>query len=227
MGYGIKLRVWGEYACFTRPEMKVERVSYDMMTPSAARGIIEAIYWKPAIRWIIDKIHVINPINFTNVRRNEVSEVLKLGNVKNAMDKSEPLYIVAPENRHQRAALILKDVEYVIEAHFDLNQEKAGESDTIEKHYNIVMRRLRQGQCFYRPSLGTREFGASFEIIENEVEIPKSKLQYELDLGYMLFDMNFTLNELKTRQSVNPSFFRAKLINGVLDLTQIRNEVRV
>ncbi len=226
MGYGIKVRVWGDYACFTRPEMKVERVSYDIMTPSAARGIIEAIYWKPAIRWTIDKIHVINPIVFTNIRRNEVSEVLKISNVKNAMEKSEPLSIVATENRHQRAAMILKNVEYVIEAHFDINPGKAGESDTVEKHYNIVMRRLRQGQCFYHPSFGTREFGASFRIVEDEESMPKSNLSGKMDLGYMLYDMNFTLNDTKTRQTVNPSFFRAVLIDGVLDLTKTGDEVR-
>ena len=227
MGYGIKLKVWGEYACFTRPEMKVERVSYDMMTPSAARGIVEAIYWKPAIKWTIDKIHVINPINFTNIRRNEVSEVLKLSNVKKAIEKSESLHIIATENRHQRAALVLKDVEYVIEAHFELNAEKAGETDTVEKHYNIALRRLRMGQYFHHPSFGTREFGASFKIIENDSEIPQSKLEGKMDLGYMLYDMNFTINDQKTKQSVNPSFFRATLENGILDLIKIRDEVRV
>jgi len=227
MGYGVKIRVWGDYACFTRPEMKVERVSYDMMTPSAARGIIEAIYWKPAIKWTIDKIHVINPIRFTNVRRNEVSEVAKLGSIKKAMDKSEPYHIIAPENRHQRAALILRDVEYVIEAHFDLNKEKAGETDTVEKHYNIALRRLRQGQYFHHPSLGTREFGASFELIEDETAIPKSKIIGDVDLGYMLYDMNFTLDESKTKQIVNPSFFRAKLEDGVLNLSKVRNEVKI
>lgn len=227
MGYGIRVRVWGDYACFTRPEMKVERVSYDIMTPSAARGIIEAIYWKPAIKWVIDKIHVINPINFTNIRRNEVSEVAKLSNVKKAMEKGESLYIVSSDSRQQRASLILKDVEYVIEAHFDMNPEHTGDTDTVEKHYNIVMRRLRQGQYFHHPSLGTREFGASFEIIEEEEIIPRSQLQGQMDLGYMLYDMNFSVNDDKTKQSVNPSFFRANLVDGVLDLTKARDEVRL
>ncbi|MGV8168324.1 MAG: type I-C CRISPR-associated protein Cas5c [Alkaliphilus sp.] len=227
MGYGIKLRVWGDYACFTRPEMKVERVSYDMITPSAARGIIEAIYWKPAIKWTIDRIHVIKPINFTNIRRNEVTEVLKLSNVKKAMEKSQRLCIVATEKRHQRAALLLKDVEYIIEAHFDLNAEKAGETDTVEKHYNVALRRLRKGQYFHHPSLGTREFGASFELIEKEIDIPASKLEGEMDLGYMLYDMNFETNADQTKRSVSPSFFRAKLLDGILDLTTLKNEVRV
>lgn len=227
MGYGIKVRVWGDYACFTRPEMKVERVSYDMLTPSAARGIIEAIYWKPAIKWSIDKIHVINPIKFTNIRRNEVSEVAKLGNIKKAMDKGETYQIIATDNRHQRAALILRDVEYVIEAHFDLNPDNAGVSDTVEKHYNIVMRRLKNGQFFYQPTLGTREFAASFELVEHVSEIPKSKILGEVDLGYMLYDMNFSVNESKTKQTVNPSFFRAKLEDGILDLQNAENEVRI
>jgi CRISPR-associated protein Cas5d len=227
VGYGIKLRVWGEYACFTRPEMKVERVSYDIITPTAARGIIEAIYWKPAINWTIDKIHVINPIKFTNVRRNEISEVLKLNKIKKAMEKNEPNFIIATENRHQRAALVLKDVEYVIEAHFDLNTDKKGETDTVEKHYNIALRRLRTGQCFYQPSLGTREFGASFELIEDDVEIPISKLEGTLDLGFMLYDLNFSINDQKSIQKVNPSFFRVKLENGILDLSKYRKEVGI
>jgi len=227
MGYGIKVRVWGDYACFTRPEMKVERVSYDMLTPSAARGIIEAIYWKPAIKWTIDKIHVINPIKFTNIRRNEVSEVAKLSSIKKAMDKGESYQIIATDNRHQRAALILRNVEYVIEAHFDLNLDKAGESDTVEKHYNIVMRRLKNGQFFYQPTLGIREFAASFELIEQEADIPKSNISGELDLGYMLYDLNFSVDKKKTKQTVNPSFFRAKLKDGILDLQNVRNEVRI
>ncbi len=228
MGYGIKIRVWGDYACFTRPEMKVERVSYDMITPSAARGLIEAIYWKPAIKWTIDKIHVINPIKFTNVRRNEVSEVAKLGGIKKAMNKSEPYYIIATDEntRQQRAALILRDVEYVIEAHFDLNPLRAGESDTVEKHYNIALRRLRNGQYFYQPTLGTREFAAFFELIEDDSFTPKSKIVGELDLGYMLYDMNFKLSDDQKKQTVDPSFFRAKLKDGILDLTTIGNEVR-
>lgn len=226
MGYGVKFRIWGDYACFSRPELKVERVSYDILTPSAAKGIIEAIYWKPAIKWTIDKIHVINPIKFTNFRRNEVSEVLKLSNVKKAMKNAEPLYIMINENRHQRAAMVLKNVEYVIEAHFDLNEDKAGESDTEEKHYNIAMRRLRQGQCFHRPCLGTREFGASFEVIENIKDIPKSSLEGEQDLGYMLYDLNYRIDKDGEKQTVSPKFFRAKLVCGVLDLTNIKEVVQ-
>jgi CRISPR-associated protein Cas5d len=206
MGYGIKIRVSGEYALFTRPEMKVERVSYDVITPSAARGIIEAVYWKPAIRWVIDKIHVLKEIEFTNIRRNEVSE---------KASENKP-YLVATEIRQQRAALVLKNVDYVIEAHFDLT-EKAGAEDTVEKHYNIVLRRLRKGQHYHAPCLGTREFGAKVELIEDGV-IPTSSLG-DRDLGWMLYDLDFS-----DSSDIKPQFFKATLNNGVLDLTDL--EVR-
>lgn len=207
MGYGIKIRVSGDYALFTRPEMKVERVSYDVMTPSAARGIIEAVYWKPAIRWVIDKIHVLKPIEFTNIRRNEVSE---------KASERKP-YLVATEIRQQRAALVLKNVEYIIEAHFEMT-DKAGETDTIEKHYNIILRRLRKGQQFHAPCLGTREFGAKVELIEDGESIPSSPLP-DMELGWMLHDLDFS-----DSADIKPQFFRASLKNGVLDLTNL--EVR-
>ncbi|MEA4815307.1 CRISPR pre-crRNA endoribonuclease Cas5d [bioreactor metagenome] len=220
MGYGIKVKVWGDYACFSRPELKVERVSYDFITPSAAKGILEAIYWKPAIKWQIDKIHIINPIKFTNMRRNEVQEVAKLPNIKKSMEKSVCYDISAPDMRHQRAAMILRNVEYVIEAHFDINIKNAGETDTPEKHYNIAIRRLRQGQYFQKPFLGTREFPANFEIIEKEEDIPKSRLVGEQDFGYMLCDINYQLDSKKEKISVSPTFFRAVAINGIVDLTK-------
>lgn len=207
MGYGIKIRVSGDYALFTRPEMKVERVSYDVITPSAARGIIEAVYWKPAIRWRIDKIHVLKEIEFTNIRRNEVSE---------KASERKP-YLVAPEIRQQRAALVLKNVEYIIEAHFEMT-DKAGAEDTVEKHYNIILRRLRKGQQFHAPCLGTREFGAKVELIEDSAEIPQSPLG-DMELGWMLHDLDFTDSE-----DIKPRFFRASLKKGVLDLTDL--EVR-
>ncbi|MBU0501952.1 MAG: type I-C CRISPR-associated protein Cas5c, partial [Candidatus Margulisbacteria bacterium] len=143
MGYGIKLKVWGGYACFTRPEMKAERVSYDVMTPSAARGILEAIYWKPAIKWVIDKIHVLNKIGFDNIRRNEVSGKISQSNVKKAMEgKGVDLYQSITDERQQRASMVLKNVAYIIEAHFEMTA-KAGETDNPEKHYNIFLRRAR------------------------------------------------------------------------------------
>lgn len=208
MGYGIKIRVSGDYALFTRPEMKVERVSYDMITPSAARGIIEAVYWKPAIRWVIDKIHVLKAIEFTNIRRNEVSE---------KASERKP-YLVTPEIRQQRAALVLKNVDYLIETHFDPVKEKWGERDTEEGHYNIVLRRLRKGQYFHAPCLGTREFGAKVEIIEEDVPVPQSPLG-DMELGWMLHDLDFS-----DAKDIKPQFFKASLKNGVLDLTN--QEVR-
>jgi CRISPR-associated protein Cas5d len=213
MGYGIKIRVSGDYALFTRPEMKVERVSYDIITPSAARGIIEAVYWKPAIRWVIDKIHVLNEIEFTNIRRNEVSEKASESEARRRMNSTttEPMYLSAVDNRQQRAALILKNVDYVIEAHFVMT-DKAGEEDSVEKHYNIVLRRLRKGQQYHAPCLGTREFGAKVELIEDGV-IPKSPLGSR-ELGWMLYDMDFS-----DSQDIKPQFFKAMLNDGVLDLT--------
>lgn len=221
MGYGVKVRIWGDYACFSRPELKVERVSYDCMTPSAAKGFLEAIYWKPAICWKIDKIHIINPIEFTNIRRNEVQQVAKLSSIKKSMKQSQCYDIIAPDVRHQRAAMILRDVEYVIEAHFDINKEHSGETDTPEKHYNIAIRRLKQGQFFQKPFLGTREFSANFEFLETEADIPKSQLQGELDLGYMLHSINYNLTDKKEKISVSPSFFRAVAIDGIINLTKV------
>ncbi|MCX6066278.1 MAG: type I-C CRISPR-associated protein Cas5c [Chloroflexi bacterium] len=207
MGYGIIVRVRGEYALFTRPEMKVERVSYEVITPSAARGIIEAVYWKPAIRWVIDKIHVLNEIEFTNVRRNEVSS---------KASENKP-YISAVEDRQQRAAMVLRNVDYIIEAHFEMTS-KAGADDTEAKHYNMVLRRLREGQHFHAPCLGTREFGAKVEIIEEGQPLPESLLG-DRDLGWMLYDLDFS-----NPRDIQPKFFKAELREGVLDLTKV--EVR-
>ena len=220
MGYGVRCKVFGEYACFSNPVFKVERVSYDIITASAAKGILDCIYYKPAIKWHIDKIHVIKPIKFTNIRRNEVSETAKLSAVNQVMKNPKPYYILSTEARHQRAALILRDVEYVIEAHFELT-EKAGETDTVEKHYSVAMRRLRKGQFFQKPFLGTREFGCSFELIENSEDIPVSCMSGEKDLGFMLYCMNYQTDEKKEKQWVEPTFIRAVLQNGILDFTKI------
>ena len=217
MGYGITIRVQGDYALFTRPEMKVERVSYDIITPSAARGIIEAVYWKPAIRWVIEQIHVLNEPEFTNIRRNEVSEKISSDKAQKVMNGAkEALYLASNDKRQQRAAMILKNVDYVIVAHFDLVPEKVGPQDTVEKHYNMVMRRLRKGQYFSAPCLGTREFGAQVELIEDG-QIPKSKLAGHTDLGWMLYDMDFT-----DPSNIQPIFFKAELEDGILDLTQAK-----
>jgi CRISPR-associated protein Cas5d len=217
MGYGITVRVWGDYALFTRPEMKVERVSYDIITPSAARGIIEAVYWKPAIRWVIDRIVVMKPIQFTNVRRNEVSEKISESVAQRVMNRGgELLYLSSNEARQQRASMVLRDVEYILSAHFDLVKEKAGPEDTIEKHYNMILRRLRKGQYFSPPCLGTREFGAQIELVEDGPE-PVSPLTGKTPLGWMLYDLDFS-----DPSNIQPKFFDAELQDGVLDLTNIR-----
>lgn len=219
MGYGISIRVQGEYALFTRPEMKVERVSYEVMTPSAARGVIEAIYWKPAIRWVIDKIHVLREIEFTNVRRNEVSKKISTREAERRMKgATDPFYLDAVDSRQQRAAMLLKNVEYIIEAHFELVTDVAGPEDTVAKHYNIVLRRLRKGQYYHAPYLGTREFAARVDLIEDD-QMPPSPFIGTHDLGWMLYDMDFT-----NAQDIQPQFFKAIMHNGVLDLTNV--EVR-
>ncbi len=210
MGFGIKLKVWGDYACFTRPEMKVERVSYDVMTPSAARGILEAIYWKPAIRWYIDRIHILNPIQFDNIRRNEVEGKIPVNKIKSAMKGADTfLYQDSNEERQQRASYVLRDVCYGVEAHFDLT-DKAGPEDTVEKHYNIALRRMRKGQYFHQPYFGCREFPVYFEFIEDV--LPKScYVGKSQDFGFMLYDIDFE-NEMKA------IFFRAEMQDGVIDV---------
>ena len=218
MSYGVKLRVWGDYALFTRPEMKVERVSYDVMTPSAARGILEAIYWKPAIRWVIDRIHVINPIRFENIRRNEVGAKASVPS-KAQMKGEQPILDGfglcvdelkpdgKPKYRQQRASLVLRDVEYVIEAHFEFTSD----ADRNEaKHLDMFRRRAVKGQCFHRPYFGCREFPVSFEWCE---EIPESAFDDERDLGFMLHDIDF-------KNDMTPQFFRAVMKCGVIDCTQ-------
>lgn len=212
MGYGLTVEVWGGMALFSRPEMKTERVSYDIITPSAARGILEAVYWHPGMRYVIDKIHVINPIRFTNIRRNEVSSKISALNVKQVMEgASKPLYLSARNDIQQRAAMVLRDVHYVVEAHFELT-DRINETDSEEKFYAIAVRRLKKGQCYHAPCLGCREFPANIAWIEPE-NIPKSCLEGELDLGYMLYDMDYNDPE-----NIEPLFFRAVLRDGILDL---------
>ncbi|NLC68034.1 MAG: type I-C CRISPR-associated protein Cas5 [Clostridiaceae bacterium] len=213
MGYGIMLDVEGPYALFSRPEMKVERVSYNIITPSAARGIIESIYWKPAIKWIIDKIYVCSKICFTNIRRNEVSSKILASNAKALIDGKKNIdYIDTTSDRQQRASTILKDVHYVIEAHFEMT-DKAGEEDTPEKHYNMALRRIRKGQCYHTPCFGCREFPVKFKLAE---EVPKTAYEGEVDMGYMLYDMDFSDPE-----NVQPVFFRATMRDGIIDLRNV------
>ena len=209
MAFGIKLRVWGDYACFTRPEMKVERVSYDVMTPSAARGILEAIHWKPAIRWVVNRIHVLRPIVFDNVRRNEVKSKIPKPNPVTATRDKKPLYFLVDDgdNRQQRATTLLRNVEYVIEAHFELT-DKAGAADNEGKHLDIFNRRARAGQFFHQPCLGCREFPASFELLEGNVP-PSCYTGEKHELGYMLLDIDF-------ENDMTPLFFKAVMQDGVI-----------
>ena len=211
VGYGMKLRVWGDYACFTRPEMKVERVSYDVITPSAARGVLTAIYWKPAIRWVIDAIHVLKPVRFTTVRRNEVEDIVSTTNAKQAMNGTrKDFYLVVEDSRQQRAATILRDVEYLIEAHFELTDPAEGNTG---KHAEMFRRRAKRGQCFHTPYLGTREFAAAFELVEGEER--RSPLSGDQDLGWMLYDLDY-------ENGAEPIFFRARMHDGVIDVAAAR-----
>ena len=208
----IKLEVWGDYALFTRPEMKVERVSYDVMTPSAARGLIEAIYWHPGIQWTIDRIIVCNPIRFTNIRRNEVKATVSARAARTVMEHGTgELFLSASENIQQRAALVLRDVRYVIEAHFDMTAN-AAPSDNSGKFQDIAKRRIRKGQFYHQPYFGCREFPANFRLCEAVSPCP-SDLLGERDLGLMLLDLDYTNPE-----NIQPMFFRAVLHDGILEV---------
>jgi CRISPR-associated protein Cas5d len=209
MSYGIKLRTWGDFACFTRPEMKVERVSYDVMTPSAARGVLEAIYWKPQMRWAIDRIHVLMPIRFLSLRRNEVGAKGSAGTARTAMSRgSGHLGLYVEDERQQRASLILRDVEYLIEARIDLLDAR----EPIGKHLDTFRRRVERGQCFHRPYLGCREFAAEFAPIgEGETWTPPDDLLGERDLGFMLHDIDYA-------DGMTARFFRATMRDGALDV---------
>lgn len=229
MAHGVKLLVHGDYACWTRPEMKAERVSYDVMTPSGARGILEAIYWKPQIRWVIDRIRVFRPIRFTNIRRNEVAVEGKSGH-KISTQKVTALmkggsgalciYADDPKNRAQRASLLLKDVCYGIEAHFEILDSRETDGSTnpepAGKHLDIFNRRVKKGQCFHRPYLGTREFAAHFEPVDEWPDCP-DELKGERDLGFMLYDIDFA-------DGMTPRFFRARMVDGVIDVQQCLQE---
>lgn len=218
MSFGIQLHVWGEFACFTRPEMKVERVSYDVITPSAARGILEAIYWKPEIRWVVERLHVLKPIRFTSLRRNEVANKIPAGSVKSAMKKDRgDLGLIVEDERQQRAATLLRDVGYVIDARFEIID---GE-DNPGKHLDQFNRRARAGQCFHHPYLGCREFPADFALVEQPdhptppCELPED--QRDRDLGYMLHDIDFA-------DDMTPRFFRAEMKDGVIEVPAFDSE---
>lgn len=212
---GVRLHCWGDWALFTRPEMKVERVSYDAMTPSAARGVLEAIYWKPEIRWVVGSITVLQPIRFTSVRRNEVKAKINAGNVAKVMkDGTGNLGIAASDSdmRQQRAALLLREVGYVIDAHFDI----LSVPENAAKHLDQFNRRARRGACFTRPYLGCREFAAHFALLEPNGVAPEphEALRGERDLGWMLHDIDFEHDK-------QARFFRAHMRDGVITVPSL------
>ena len=205
----VLMEVWGTTACFTRPEMKTERVSYDVPTPSAARGMIESIYYHPGLKWTIDRIWVLKPIQFMNLRRNEVSSKISASNVMQEANGGKQSCIVTTQDIQQRAAMMLKDVRYVIEAHFDMT-DKANASDNPGKFQDIVKRRLRKGACYAAPYLGTRECTAHFRLWEGGAI---EGIDETRDLGYMLYDMDYSDPE-----HIQPMFFHAKMEHGCIDL---------
>ena len=205
----IQLEVWGAYALFSRPELKVERVSYDVPTPSAARGIVEAVYYHPGLRWVIDRIHVLNPIRFVGIRRNEVTDKISGRNVRQAAQGGgQPLYLVTSQKIVQRSSLLLQDVHYVIEAHFEMT-DKAAPSDNPGKFQDIFTRRMERGQCFHTPYFGCREFPVSFRRWPGG---PIPTIDETRDLGLMLYDFDYS-----DPAAITPTYFRARLEHGVLN----------
>lgn len=232
----ITLEISGDYALFSRPEMKVERVSYDVITPSAARGVLEAIYWKPQIRWRIDEIIVINPVRFTNIRRNEISK--KASNPKANLVKEggmDKLGIQVEESRQQRASLLLKDVRYIIKASIEIldcamdrGGEKLPANQIAGKHLEMFKRRARKGQAFHQPYLGCREFPARFTLHEDDENLPTPDHSFdgEKDLGFMLHDIEFDQDpRTKKVKSTTPHFFRAQMTNGTITVPPLASAI--
>jgi CRISPR-associated protein Cas5d len=203
--------VWGERACFTRPEMKVERVSYDVMTPSAARGVLEAILWRPAMRWIVDAIDVLAPIRWDSVRRNEVSDKIPIGNVEAAMKVGRgALGLFVEDKRQQRAGKLLRDVGYTIHARIALT-DRAHEDEPLAKFYEMFVRRAKTGQCFHRPYLGCREFAADFALLSDGEPDPE-RFPEDKSLGWMFKDYDYRKTPPKAL------FFQARLDRGRLSV---------
>lgn len=207
----ISVEVWGEYALFSRPELKTERVSYDVMTPSAARGLLDAIMWHPGLKWVVDSIHVCAPIRFTNIRRNEVKDTISARKAQSVMEKGGELYLATPESIQQRAAMVLRDVHYVIDAHFEMTQ-RASPTDNPGKFQEMMRRRVEKGQFYHQPCFGVREFPAHFKPCTQLPPCPE-ELKGEKDLGWMLLDMDYS-----DPKNITPHFFRATLRDGVLEV---------
>ena len=209
------LEISGDFACFTRPEMKVERVSYDIITPSAVRAVFESILWKPAIRWQPEKIEVLAPIRWTTFRRNEVGSKLSAANVKSAIQRGAgAVALYVEEERQQRASLLLRDVRYRVTASFAIT-EKAGVGDNPQKFAEMFVRRAEKGQCINQPYLGCREFACDFRLVDQATEpatIPPEVCE-EKNLGWMLYDLDF-----RDAASPQPRFFQARMKDGVVNI---------
>lgn len=207
------LEITGPFACFTRPEMKVERVSYDVMTPSAARAVFEAILWKPAIRWRVQRIEVLAPIRWVNLRRNEVSAVVSTRNVQQAMAAGGgSLGLYVEDERQQRAGLFLRDVAYRIHAQLEMISDEARSNPA--KYIDMFTRRARKGQCVNQPYLGCREFAADVRLVENFAGLrPALDANHNRELGWMLHDLDFS-----QPAEPQPRFFNAKLQAGVVEV---------
>ena len=213
----VNVEIWGSYACFSRPELKVERVSYDVITPSAVRGILEAVFWKPAIHYVINEIRVCSPIKFENMRRNEIQSKASPGRER----------IYAADDRTQRAAMVLKDVRYVVNACFQPTEKVGGEDKLPDGSFNhgkfaeMITRRLRAGQHYHQPYLGTREFSAALRLIEPGEGLPEA-IKEDRDLGLMLYDIDYEKSADGERVTAfTPTYFRAEMIQGVIDLRNV------
>lgn len=206
-GYGFQIELWGDYACFTRPELKAERVSYPVPTPSALEGLLASIYWHPGVKYHISKIHVLSPIQFTTSKRNELKSVIAASGALSALRNGNPMAIYSTEDRQQRTSLLLQDVHYVIETYVTVDDNDKAHTDKV---LNIMARRLETGQCFSQPYFGCREFAAHFRPWPGG---PIPAYPITQDLGFMLYDLNYSDPE-----NITPRFFRAKLVNGVLEV---------
>lgn len=206
----IRMEVWGPLAVFSDPAFKVERMSYPVITPSAARGMLEAVFFHPGMKYKIRCIYVCSPIQYTNIRRNEVSSIIVRDAVLRAYKgANNPLYLNTSKDIQQRATMALKDVHYVIESEFEITEE-ANSSDNDGKFQDMLKRRLRRGQAFHTPYFGCREFPAYFRLWEGGKipTIPETR-----DLGYMLYDMDYS-----DLENIVPMFFHARMVNGVIDV---------
>jgi len=208
------LEISGELACFTRPEMKVERVSYDVITPSAARAVFESILWKPAIRWHVRRIEVLRPVRFVNLRRNEVGSKVSVSNVARAMNGADvdlAIYADDPNERAQRASLLLRDVAYRVHADLEVRANRQ-DPEPPQKYHAMFERRAANGQCVNQPYLGCREFAARVRLVASTVNEP-TPIQETRDLGWMLHDLDFANPE-----DPQPVFFRAQMNAGVIEI---------